>query len=188
MYDKVKTINKLLEEQGAVVVQKKPGLGNREALYGYIPQAVFDAVASTVEYTNRVDHFEFTDKQAIAQVTVTIEGLSHTQFGESQIITSKSGFSDKGSAIKGAVTDATQKALALFGIGAKAYRGELRDVFDGKVSRTIVDSDHVLLKAEAGKLKDRKTGLGWWQNNLVRIKKISQENRNELVKMLGKLK
>jgi hypothetical protein len=183
MYDKVKAINKLLEEQGAVVVQKKPGLGNREALYGYIPQAVFDAVASVVSFSNKVNYFEFTEKQAIAQVTVMIEEVSHTQFGESQIVKA-----DKGSAIKGAVTDATQKALALFGIGTKAYRGELGAIFNGKVSKTIVDDNYAPLKDKAGKLKDRKTSLQWWQDNLDEIKKISQDNRDELVKMLGKLK
>jgi hypothetical protein len=189
MYDKVKAINKLLEDQGAVVVQKKPGLGNRPALYGYIPQAVFDAVASTVEYTNKVNHFEFTDKQAIAQVTVTIEGISHTQFGESRVVTIKSSdFSDIGSALKGAVTDGTQKALALFGVGAKAYRGELGAVFNGKVSTTIIDDEYELLKAEAEKQTDRKISLKWWKDNLEGIKKTSQDNRDELVKILGKLK
>lgn len=183
MYDKVKAINRLLEEQGAVIVQKKPGLGNREALYGYIPQAVFDAVASVVSSSNKINHFEFTEKQAIAQVTVTIEEISHTQFGESQIVRQ-----DNGSAIKGAVTDAIQKALALFGIGAKAYRGELGAVFNGKVSTTIVDDEYKLLKAEAEKLTDRKTSLRWWKNNLEGIKKTSQDNRDELVKILGKLK
>jgi hypothetical protein len=188
MYNKVKAINKLLEEQGATVIQKKPGLGNRPALYGYIPQAVFDAVASVVNFSNKINHFEFTDKQAIAQVTVTIEEISHTQFGESQVVTIKSsGFSDVGSALKGAVTDATQKALALFGIGTKAYRGELKAVFDGKVSQTITRDIYALLKDEAEKLKSREVGRKWWQNNLDKIKKISQEDRVELVDMLGKL-
>lgn len=189
MYKKVQAINKLLEDQGAKVVQKKPGLGNRPALYGYIPQAVFDAVASTVEYTNKVDHFEYTEKQAIVQVTVTIEGLSHTQFGESQIVKVKSsGFSDIGSALKGAVTDATQKALALFGIGASAYRGELKTVFDGTVSRTVGGDDYGLLKSEAKKITTRKVSVEWWKDNLVRIKKLQKVDRDELVAMLGKLK
>jgi hypothetical protein len=189
MYKKVQAINQLLENQGAKVVQKKPGLGNRPALYGYIPQAVFDAVAQTVEYTNKVNHFEYTEKQAIAQVTVTIGELSHTQFGESQIVTAKSsGFSDIGSALKGAVTDATQKALALFGIGASAYRGELQAVFDGMVSQTITGDDYALLKEEALTLVDRQTSVKWWKEKLPRIQKLEKGDRDELVKILGKLK
>lgn len=183
MYDKIKAINKQLEDQGASVVQKKPGLGNREALYGYIPQAVFDAVASVTSCSNFINHFEFTEKQAIAQVTVTIEAIAHSQFGESQIIRG-----DKGSAIKGAVTDAIQKALALFGIGTKAYRGELGNVYNDKISQTITGDVYALLRDEAIKLTDRKTSLRWWKDNLDKIKKTSQEDRDELVLILGKLK
>jgi hypothetical protein len=183
MYKKIQAINQLLENQGAKIVQKKPGLGNREALYGYIPQAVFDAVAQIVEYTNRVNHFEYTDKQAIAQVTVTIGEISHTQFGEAQIVKW-----DIGSALKGAVTDAIQKCFALFGIGTLAYRGELKDVFNGKISQTVIGDNYPLLKEEALTLTDRKLSIIWWKQNLTKILKFSKEDRDELVSILGKLK
>ena len=39
-----------------------------------------------------------------------------------------------GDSLKGAVTDAIQKALSLFSVGRKAYRGELHVYFDKKPS------------------------------------------------------
>jgi hypothetical protein len=182
MYNKIKTINKLLEDQGAKVVQKKPGMGNMGPLYGYLPQAVFEAVASTVPFSNTVDHFEFTEKQAIAQATVVIDQTTHTQFGESRIVKG-----DRGSAIKGAVTDAIQKALALFGIGSKAYRGELENVFNKKVSHTVVDDNYEALKTAASEASNLgiEEGRAWWRQNLVHIQILTKEQRADLVETLA---
>ena len=181
-FDKVRAINKILEDQGAKVVQKKPGLGNMEPLYGYLPQAVFDAVASVVPFSNTVNHFEFTEKQVIVQVTVTIEQAVHTQFGESRIIRG-----DGGSAAKGAVTDAIQKALALFGIGSRAYRGELEDVFNKKTSHTVIDDKYEILKEKAVEASNIgiEEGRAWWRQNLTYIQVLSKEQRKELVEILA---
>ncbi|MCK4424981.1 hypothetical protein KAU93_04775 [Candidatus Bathyarchaeota archaeon] len=183
--EKTKLINNLLSNQGAAVVQKKPGLGNRPALYGYLPQAVFSAVAEQTDFTNTVDHFEFTEKQAIALVTVTIGTISHSQFGESQIITSKSGFADRGSAMKGAVTDAIEKALALFGIGDLAYLGKLEAVYNKKISYTEPGEDDSDLLKDAKTVTDRAAGVIWWKKNLSAIQQLSQEQRDKIVKILG---
>jgi hypothetical protein len=183
MYNKIQAVNKLLADQGAKVVQKKPALGNRGPLFGYIPQAVFSATASAVQFSNTVNWFEFTEKQALSQVTVVIGQDSHTQFGESQIIKG-----DKGSAIKGAVTDAIQKALALFGIGAKAYLGELEVVFNRKVSHTVIDDNYEALKDAAEKTADKEMGRIWWRQNFVHIQVLTKEQREEIVKILGSKK
>lgn len=184
-YSKIEAINKILEDQGAGVVQKKPGLGSMGALYGYLPQAVFEAVSSVVSFSNTVNWFEFTEKQAVAQVTVTINQVVHTQFGESKIIKG-----DKGSAIKGAVTDAIQKALALYGIGSKAYRGELEDVFNKKTSHTVVDDNYEVLKDAAVKASSEgiEEGRAWWRQNLVHIQVLAKDQREELVEILGNKK
>jgi hypothetical protein len=185
--DKVKAINKILADQGASAVQKKPGLGNRPALFGYLPQKVFSAVNAVVSFDSNVNYFEFIEKQAIAQVTVIIDETSHCQFGESQIVVTKSGFADKGSAIKGAVTDAIQKALALFGIGDQAYLGKLKDVFDGKVSQTETDDDFEALKADAFKASSIgiEEGRAWWRQHLNYIQALTKEQRGKLVEILG---
>jgi hypothetical protein len=184
---KVEAINKLLADQGAVVVQKKPELGNRPALYGYLPQAVFSAVNAVTSFDSTITFFEFIEKQAIAQAVVTINGVSHSQFGEAQIVISKKGNADKGSAIKGAVTDAIQKALALFGIGDQAYLGKLKDIFDGKVSQTEIDDDFETLKDAATKAAEigLEKGRAWWRQNLAYIQVLTKEQREELVKILG---
>lgn len=182
MFNKVKAINRILEDQGARVVQEKPGLGNMSPLYGYLPQAVFDAVASVISFSNTVDHFEFTEKQAMALVTVVIDQITHTQFGESRIVKG-----DRGSAAKGAVTDAIQKALALFGIGSRAYRGELKDVFNKKVSHTVVDDNYEVLKTAASEASNIgiEEGRAWWRQHLNYIQALTKEQRAELVEILG---
>jgi len=187
MWKKIEAINKLLADQGAGVVQKKPGLGNRPALYGFLPQSVFDAVNKILGpegWSHTIDEYIVNEKQAIAKVTVLIEPISHSQFGESQVVISKSsGFGDVGSALKGAVTDAIQKALALWGVGSAAYRGQLKDVFDGKFSHTVVGEEDLLLTT-AKKITTKEIGRTFWKNNLAEIQRLSPEARNELVKEL----
>jgi hypothetical protein len=187
MCKKVQEINAILKAQGATVVQKKPGLGNRPALYGYLPQAVFSAVNAVISFSSTIEFFEFMEKQAIAQVVVTIDGESHSQFGEAQIVTSKAGNTDRGSAIKGAVTDAVQKALALFGIGDQAYLGNLKVVFNTKTSHSVVDDEFELLKAQATIAANVgiEEGRAWWRQNLSHVQTLSEEQRKELVEVLA---
>jgi hypothetical protein len=187
MIKKVETINKILADQGAAVVQKKPGLGNRPALYGYLPQAVFSAVNTVISFDSTITFFEFMEKQAIVQVTVIIDGISHSQFGEAQIVVSKAGNADKGSAIKGAVTDAVQKALALFGIGDQAYLGKLETVFNAKTSHLVLDDNFENLKKTAIDASNIgiEEGRAWWRQNLAHIQVLTKEQREELVKILA---
>jgi hypothetical protein len=187
MIKKVEAINKLLADQGAAVVQKKPGLGNRPALYGYLPQAVFSAVNIVTPFDSTITFFEFMEKQAIAQVVVTISGVSHSQFGEAQIVVSKAGNADKGSAAKGAVTDAIQKALALFGIGDQAYLGKLETVFNAKTSHLVLDGNFENLKKTAIDASNIgiEEGRAWWRQNLAHIQVLTKEQREELVKILA---
>ena len=192
--EKISRINELLDLKGARAVQKKPGLGNRPELFGYIPQFVFDAVSEVLgadSWSHTVDEHFHTDKQAVVRVTVTIGGASHTQFGESQIIRG-----DTGSALKGAVTDAVQKCLALFGIGGKAYRGELKPVFQAGTSMSLVDAespsefDQLCREARAlnkgsGK-PDLEQGRAFWKKCMAtgRLKGLSETEKTQLAKIL----
>ena len=192
--EKISKINELLDSKGARAVQKKPGLGNRPELFGYIPQFVFDAVSEVLgadSWSHTVDEHFHTDKQAVVRVTVTIGGASHTQFGESQIIRG-----DTGSALKGAVTDAVQKCLALFGIGGKAYRGELKPVFQAGTSISLVDaespSEFSQLCREARALNkgsgkpDLEQGRVFWKKCMAtgRLKGLSETEKTQLAKIL----
>ena len=192
--EKISKINELLDSKGARAVQKKPGLGNRPELFGYIPQFVFDAVSEVLgadSWSHTVDEHFHTDKQAVVRVTVTIGGASHTQFGESQIIRG-----DTGSALKGAVTDAVQKCLALFGIGGKAYRGELKPVFQAGTSISLVDaespSEFSQLCREAKALNkgsgkpDLEQGRVFWKKCMAtgRLKGLSETEKTQLAKIL----
>jgi len=192
--EKISRINELLDSKGARAVQKKPGLGNRPELFGYIPQFVFDAVSEVLgadSWSHTVDEHFYTEKQAVVRVTVTIGGASHTQFGESQIIRG-----DTGSALKGAVTDAVQKCLALFGIGSKAYRGELKPVFQAGTSMSLVDAespsefDQLCREARAlnkgsGK-PDLEQGRVFWKKCMAtgRLKGLSETEKTQLAKIL----
>jgi hypothetical protein len=186
MYNKVNEINKVLANQGARAIQKKPGLGNRPALYGYLPQIVFDAVNQVVgpeNWSSVVDeHFLNERRQAIVLVTVKMFKTERTQFGESGIVKG-----DEGSARKGAVTDAIQKALALFGVGSAAYRGELKVIFDSKVSAIETDDNFEALKADALEASNIgiEKGRTWWKQNLVHIQILTKEQRADLVEALA---
>jgi hypothetical protein len=185
MYKKISEINKVLADRGARAVQKKPGLGNRPALYGYLPQVVFDAVNQVVgpeNWSSVVNEHFLNERQVVVLVTVKMFETERTQFGESGIVKG-----DEGSAHKGAVTDAIQKAFALFGIGSAAYRGELKDVFDGKVSQTETDDDFETLKVDAFKASSIgiEEGRAWWRQNLNYIQALTKEQRGELVEILG---
>ena len=182
MLEKVKAINKLLADQGAAVVQKKPSIGSRPALYGYRPMCVFEAVNEVLGplgWGHTIDNIEYSERQAIVKVSVSIEGRHSYQFGEAQIVKG-----DKGSAAKGAVTDALQKALSLFGIGAAAYRGELETVYNAKQSHTVKSDESISLFEAARKIKSKEEGRIFWTKNLKNINLLTVEERTELVKIL----
>jgi hypothetical protein len=185
MFNKIQAINKLLDDQGAAAVQKKPSVGSKPALYGYRPQLVMDSVNEVLGplgWSHDVKIIEFNERQAIVEVSVAIESRISVQFGEAQIVKG-----DKGSAAKGAVTDGIQKALSLFGVGSKAYRGELEAVFNSKISETVVD-DKFEAMVEAAKVQAKisvEAGRVWWRQNLAQIKILSEEQRKELVEILA---
>lgn len=194
--EQIQTINNILEEKGAVAVQKKPSFGNSPELYGFIPQFVFDAVNAVLgpeKWNHTIDDSWSTTEQFIVRVTVTIGGASHTQFGESKIIKPKTstGPGDVGSAAKGSVTDAIQKCLALFGVGSKAYRGELKAVFvegiSGKPSAGLLGESAMLitLKTKAKILRgDVEKGRTFWKTNTVDIQTLSATEQAILAKVL----
>ena len=183
--ESIRKINSSLEKQGSIAVQKKPSIGSRPALYGYRPQVVFDTVNNflgPLGWKHDVDFSECTEKQAVVKVAVSIQNRTSVQFGEAQIVKN-----DKGSALKGAVTDGIQKALSLFGIGSKAYRGELKDVFDSKVSQIEISTGFESM-IEVAKEQARigiEEGRSWWRQNLAHIQVLSNEERKELVSILG---
>jgi hypothetical protein len=186
MYDSVQKVNKLLEDQGAAAVQKFAKLKSTgRDIYGYQPQRVFDAMGEVFGpdgWHHDIISANVIDGCAIARISVTIGERSSEQFGEHRI-TAK----DLGSAYKAAVTDGIQKALSLFGVGAKAYRGELADVFNSKVSKTEVDADYEVLKDEAKRASrvGIKESRQWWRRNLVYVQNLTTEQRAELVEILG---
>ena len=182
MLEKVKVINKLLADQGAIAIQKKPSIGSRPALYGYRPMCVFDAineVLGPLGWSHTIDNIEYSERQAIVRVSVSIEGRHSYQFGEAQVVKG-----DRGSAAKGAVTDALQKALSLFGIGAAAYRGELEAVYNVKQSHTVKTGESVPLFEAARKIMSKEAGRIFWTENLKNINLLTKEERTELVKIL----
>lgn len=186
MYEKIKEVNAILEQQGAIAVQKFAKI--RETgrdIYGYQPQRVFDAmnkVFGADGWFHTIESMDYTEKQVIARVSVTLGKRTSEQFGEHRIMGT-----DKGSACKSAITDGIQKALSLFGVGAKAYKGELKDVYDGKVSQTETDDNFEDLKEVAKKQAaiGIEEGRAWWRQNLTHIQVLSKTQREELVEVLA---
>jgi recombination DNA repair RAD52 pathway protein len=186
MYNKVQKVNQLLTAQGAAAVQKFAKLKSTgRDIYGYQPQKVFDAVNQVFGadgWTHKIMNIYKEEKQIIIAISVTLGKRTSEQFGEHRIMGG-----DIGSAYKSAVTDGIQKALSLFGIGAKAYRGELGAVFNNKVSETKTDIAFEDLK-EAAKIQaaiDIEAGRAWWRQNLTHVNELSAEQRKELVKILA---
>jgi len=142
MIEKINAVNDLLQAQGRRVIQRIQ-IGNRQAMYGYKPQFVFDAINEIFGPENW--NYELHDNELFAsgddgqsgQVVVSVEVflrsdiegefVSHgIQYGQSQVI-----YGNIGDARKGAITDAVQKGLSGFSIAKMAYRGELEAVYQG---------------------------------------------------------
>jgi len=129
MWEKIEKINKILRDQGKAIIQVKD-VGRKQ--YGYVPQAVFDAVNAVLgpeNWTYEVHSNEIIDGQAIACVEVfmnTNNGwLSKGKhWGQSNVVKG-----NIGDALKGAVTDGIQKCLSLWSIGSDAYAGKLEAVW-----------------------------------------------------------
>jgi electron transfer flavoprotein alpha subunit len=188
LFDNVIAINKFLEDQGAFIVQKVLMPGNR-VLYGYLPQAVFDAVNSVLKpegWHYIVLETTVYDNEVVARVAVKIGNKECVQYGGMKIIKG-----DHGSAHKGAVTDALQKALSMFGVGSLAYRGQLKAVFEGGEGAGTDDrsvSAMPEIEKEIKALTDRKVALKWWKDNVDMIQALPKPDMERIVRLLGEKK
>ena len=143
MWEKINEINCILRKQGKAIIQVKD-VGRKQ--YGYVPQAVFDAVNAVLgpeNWTYKVHSNEIIDDQAIACVEVyfrTSDGwLSKGKhWGQSNVVKG-----NIGDALKGAVTDGIQKSLSLWSIGSDAYAGKLEQVWNNQkgMDRSNPESD-----------------------------------------------
>jgi hypothetical protein len=182
-------INRILEGQGASIVQKILMPGNR-ILYGYLPQAVFDAVNDVLKpegwHYTVADPVVF-ENEVVVKVVVRIGTKDCEHFGGMKIIKG-----DHGSAYKGAVTDALQKALSMFEIGNKAYRGELKAVFENNGKGAVINNQNTVpfavIEREIEKLTDRAAGVEWWKGNASQINLLSKSDLEKVVKLLGEKK
>ena len=188
LFNDVEAVNSILANQGASVVQKILMPGNR-ILYGYLPQAVFDAVNSVFKpegwYYAIVEPIVY-EKEIVVKVIVKIGTRECEHFGGMKVING-----DHGSAYKGAVTDALQKALSMFGIGSPAYRGELKAVFEGGEGAGIDDrsaSPMPEIEKEIKKLPDRKVALKWWKDNVDMVQVLPKPDMEKVVRLLGEKK
>ena len=165
----IKAVDEILDSYGEKAVQEVPSKGR--TLYGYVPQFVFDALneviganwgyeilSSSCEREERVRKNGNKDTVYVAVVHVRVwmmdKGNCKEAFGGSENYTAAD-------ALKGATTDAVQKALAMFSIGHKAYRGELAPGKDSK------KGDKGYLQEESGEPASEK------QKNF--IKKLAKE-------------
>lgn len=145
LWDKVVEVNDKLRSYGkeAVEVKTFPASergGQRPPQYGYSPQWEFSAVNEVFGPENFdydvVEVREFLDDQNHGEVVARIEvrlrcspdgeWVTRSQYGTSRC------YASVGDAIKGAITNAIGKALALYGVGEDAYKGLLEAVYKGK--------------------------------------------------------
>lgn len=147
MWEKIEKINKILRDQGKAVIQEKKMQKDGKIIgkiqYGYIPQAVFDAVNAVLgpeNWTYEVHSNEIIDGQAIACVEVFINTVNGwlskgRQWGQSNVVKG-----NIGDALKGAVTDGIQKCFSLWSIGSDAYAGKLEQVWKNGKKGNAQDS------------------------------------------------
>ena len=140
-FQKIQKVNEILKTQGVSVIQEKKMMKNGRVVgkvqYGYLPQAVFDAINEIIgpenwRYEISENGVQLVENQAIACAKVFFrigdEWLSKgLHYGQSNVVKG-----NIGDAMKGAITDALQKGMSLWGIGSAAYRGELEAVFKNK--------------------------------------------------------
>jgi hypothetical protein len=137
----VQRIDEILDKEGTSGIQEVPARGGR-TLYGYKPQSVIDALNKVVGANNwgyQVLDYNVTPVEIKKKGEIQTRYLSYVRirlwiidpstakevFGGSENYT-------PGDSLKGSVTDAIQKALSLYSIGRKAYRGELHELFKDK--------------------------------------------------------
>ncbi len=164
--DIVEKVDKILEKEGASAVQEVPG--RERNLYGYKPQSVIDALNSViganswgykiVEHSINKVESKKGETRYLAWVKIRL------WVGDTESFKEAFGGSENytpGDALKGATTDAIQKALSLFSIGRKAYRGELAEL---------------LLKEE----KEKRLELKATTKQIEFIKKLAEETGTDI--------
>ncbi len=164
--DIVEKVDKILEKEGASAVQEVPGRGR--TLYGYKPQSVIDALNSVIGANNWgykiVEHSVSTVENRKGETRYLAWVKIRLWLGDTESFKEAFGGSENytpGDALKGATTDAIQKALSLFSIGRKAYRGELSEL---------------LPKAE----KEKKLELKATSKQVEFIKKLAEETGTDI--------
>ena len=188
--DRVNKVNELLKAGEPKNVQVKEAFSARgRTLYGYIPQAILDAVNTVYGasgFTSTVMDLKIGEKQVIARVEVGLWDTTrnvwntHEQAGEMQII-----LSDTGSAAKGAITDATEKALGMFSIGNRAYLGQLDPKKDQSYSQAIQPS--INYAKEITKLKTHEEAKAFYKVHVKEIKAMLPEARQTIISTLSKI-
>jgi hypothetical protein len=166
LWEKVEEVNRLLDAKGIKAVQEIKGAGR--TLYGFLPQAVFDAMNQVfgdgwgyevVEYKESQLGDKGMNSYGLVRVRVWVkpepdkEPVSREAFGGSRN-------NSIGDALKGAVTDAVQKGLAMFSVGRMAYEGELGHYYQcyQKIAEKLKAGDSAVKKAYSEFVK--KHGLG----------------------------
>lgn len=130
----VRAVDEILDSYGEEAVQEVPGRGR--TLYGYVPQFVFDALNKVIGAANW--GYEILESNCVKEVRERKNGkkeevyvaVVRVRVWMMQRDNAKEAFGGSenytaADALKGATTDGVQKALSMFSIGRKAYRGEL---------------------------------------------------------------
>ncbi|GAB6075373.1 Rad52/Rad22 family DNA repair protein [Desulfurobacterium crinifex] len=183
----IKAVDEILDSYGEKAIQEVPSRGR--VLHGYVPQFVFDALNEVIgagnwgyeilnsNYAKEVRERKNGKKEdvyvAVVHVRVWMmdKGNCKEAFGGSENYTAAD-------ALKGATTDAVQKALAMFSIGHKAYRGELAPAKeDGK------KGDKSYLQEETGEPASEKQKK--LIKKLAKERGMSTESLKEIAQELG---
>ena len=189
IFDLVKRVNEELEETtpGAFAIQKKPSIGSSPAFFGYRSQVVFSTVSKYLNWESKIDKIELGENRALVQVTVIIHlesaSFSHAQWGGSIVVKG-----DRGNALKGATTDAIQKALSLFGIGERAYLGLLEENWtkNQQSLKSAVPKSSSLFEKLLEEIADKNLDerRKWWRKKTYEIRKLTPEERDRLIREL----
>jgi len=167
LWKRVEEVNQALDRKGVKVIQEIKAGGGR-TLYGFQPQSVFDAMNEVFGTDWGYEVVEFSQQSlgdkgmnfyGLVRVRVwvkpapDVEPVTREAFGGSRNNT-------PGDALKGAVTDAVQKALSTFSVGRMAYEGELKAYYQcyQKIAEKLRSGDSAIKKAYQDFCK--KHGLG----------------------------
>jgi len=181
LWKMVEEVNELLDKKGVKVIQEIRGSGR--TLYGFMPQAVFDAVNQVFGENWGYEIVEYKESQ-LGDKGMNSYGLVRVRVwlkaGDQPVYREAFGGSRNntiGDALKGAVTDAVQKGLAMFSIGRVAYEGELGRYYQcyQKV-REALSKDEGLRKKYSEFVKKHGLGkLAEWP--LSKLAEFCEENK-----------